>query len=365
MRFVADRDTLLAAVAAAGRAAGRETARPALSCVSVTVCDGRLTVVGTDLQTTITADADINDSRNGHVVVPARLLHDVIRSTAAGPVTVTADSDEVHIDQHQTKFGLRLFPADDYPHIDPPCGDPRMIPAGPLVDAVRKVSVAASTDHTNPILCGILLDPVDTGLRLAACDRYRLAVADIPTAGVLAAGRQMLVPARAATEVARHATGDDIAVWVGDRTITFGVGRIRVTTQLIDGTYPPYGTLIPAGARHVATCDRDALADAARQAALIASSEPVRITFQTDQLGVASSAADIGDAAATIDASYDGPETTVGFNARYLLDGLATATTATVTLDIDGTAEGATKPCVIRCDPADGSLYLLMPIRIG
>lgn len=363
MRFVADRDTLLKAVAAAGRAAGRQTARPALSCVSVTVCDGRLTVVGTDLQTAITADADVDGSRNGRVVVPARLLHDVIRSTAAGPVTVTADSEEMTVDQHQTRFGLRLFPADDYPHIDPPCGDHVRVPAGPLVDAVRKVSVAASTDPASPLLCGILLDPVDTGLRLVACDRYRLAVADIPTAGALAAGRQLIVPARAATEVARHATDrGDIAVWVGDRAITFAAGDIRVTTQLIDGTYPPYRTLIPAGARHVATCDRDALADAVRQAALIASSEPVRITFQADQLGVASSAADIGDAAATIDASYDGPGTTIGFNARYLLDGLAAAA---VTLDIDGTAEGAKKPCVIRGDPADGSLYLLMPVRIG
>ena len=60
-------------------------------------------------------------------------------------------------------------------------------------------------EDSRPILTGVLLAAEADGLRLVATDSYRLAVRDLPGAGVLTEGQKVLVPSRALNELMRLA----------------------------------------------------------------------------------------------------------------------------------------------------------------
>lgn len=57
------------------------------------------------------------------------------------------------------------------------------VEAGELSRALDAVRHAVASDPDFPMLCGILVEPIDTGVRLVSTDRFRLAIADAPATG--------------------------------------------------------------------------------------------------------------------------------------------------------------------------------------
>ena len=84
MRFRCERDTLAELIGTAQRAvATRAGANPVLSGVQLTTIDNTLTAVGSDLELTIRATAPAQVDTSGSVVVPARLVGDIVKALIA------------------------------------------------------------------------------------------------------------------------------------------------------------------------------------------------------------------------------------------------------------------------------------------
>ena len=66
---------------------------------------------------------------------------------------------------------------------------------------------AASNDDARPLLTGVLVPPGDGALRLVATDSYRLAMRDLAGARPFPGEEDILVPARALTELQRLPAG--------------------------------------------------------------------------------------------------------------------------------------------------------------
>jgi len=89
-------------------------------------------------------------------------------------------------------------------------------------------------------------------------------------------------------------------------------------------------------------------------------STPVRLHMTSDGLELLAVTQDVGEAHETLDATYDGAELTVAFNAQFLLDGVEVSTTEDVRLE----TVDAQKPAVLRSGEDQDFLYLLMPVRV-
>jgi DNA polymerase-3 subunit beta len=281
-----------------------------------------------------------------------------------GAVVVDIDEEEARITSGRAEFGIRILPAEEYPRLPEPTGEPLTLAAGELAAALKQVVPAASSDDARPILTGVLLASEEGGLRLVATDSYRLAVRDIPGAAVLSEGQQVLVPSRALSELARVLTGsENVELRLGDRDASFQVGSVRLTTRLIEGEFPNYRGLIPASYPNRLTVGRDALLEAVRRVKLMArEATPVRMVMRSDGLELVAITQDVGQAHEELDAKYEGTELTVAFNPEYLLDGVeVTPGDEVVVSTLD-----ALKPAVIRAATDGGDfLYLLMPVRVS
>ncbi len=365
MKFRCERDTLVEALGAAGRAvANRGGALPVLAGVRAELSGNHLKLTGSDLELTIEVEIEVAGERDGIAVLPSRIASDLVRSLGDPRVEVAVEGDEANITAGRFESSLRLLPADEFPRLAMPADEAVTLAAKDFAAALHQVVPAASADDARPILTGVLMAAEAGGLRLVATDSYRLAVRDLPGTTVLREGQSVLVPSRALKELERLlGSAEEITLRLGEREATFEVGGIRLTTRLIEGEFPNYRGLIPASHPNRLTVGREALVEAVRRVKLMARepNTPVRLAMSTDGLELVAITQDVGQAHEQLDADYVGEELTVAFNPDYLLSGIEVTPGDEITLD----TVDAQKPAVIRSAGAQEFLYLLMPVRVS
>ncbi|HRW36332.1 MAG TPA: DNA polymerase III subunit beta [Aquihabitans sp.] len=365
MKFRCERDTLVDALASAGRAvANRGGALPVLSGVRAELVGDRLRLTGSDLELTIEIEVTVAGEQDGIAVLPAKISSDLVRSLGDPRVEVTVEGDEARITAGRFESSLRLLPADEFPRLAMPADDAVTLAAKDFAGALRQVVPAASADDARPILTGVLLAAESGGLRLVATDSYRLAVRDLPGTSVLGEGQSVLVPSRALRELERLlGSAEEVTLRLGEREAAFEVGGVRLTTRLIEGEFPNYRGLIPASHPNRLVVGREALVEAVKRVKLMARelNTPVRLAMGDDGLELIAITQDVGQAHEQLDASYEGTELTVAFNPDYLLSGVEVTPGDEIHLD----TVDAQKPAVIRAADAQEFLYLLMPVRVS
>jgi DNA polymerase-3 subunit beta len=370
VKFRCERDLLVEALGTAGRAAtNRGGALPVLSGVRLELAGARLLLTGTDLELTISVEAQVDGQADGIAVLPGRIASEVVRSLESGAVTVTVEGDEAHISAGRFQSSIRLLPADEYPRLPEPADQAVTLESGDLAEALRQVVPAASGDDSRPILTGVLFAAEDGGLRLVATDSYRLSVRDLPGTSVLREDQTVLVPSRALREVERLlGAAKELTLRLGEREATFEISgegdhpATRLTTRLIEGEFPNYRGLIPPSYPNRLTVGREALLDAVRRVKLMArEATPVRLSMSADGLELIAITQDVGQASEQLDATYEGADLTVAFNPDYLLEGVDVAPGDEITLE----TSDAQKPAVLRGVDGASFLYLLMPVRVS
>ena len=285
MKFRCERDVLVEALGAAGRAvANRGGALPVLSGVRAELQGDHLSLTGSDLDLTISVEAQVTGEDDGVAVLPARIASDVVRSLEPGKVSVgsrttrrtsppAASSRPSGCCRPTSSRGWARRPRTRSPcrRRTSPTRSARSCPA-------------ASADDARPILTGVLMTAEADGLRLVATDSYRLAVRDLPGQSVLREGQSVLVPSRALRELERLLAGtDEVTLRLGERDATFEIGSVKLTTRLIEGEFPNYRGLIPSSYPNVLTVGREALMDAVRRVKLMArEATPVRVSMSSD-----------------------------------------------------------------------------------
>jgi DNA polymerase-3 subunit beta len=367
VKFRCEREVLADALATAGRAATSRTGTlPVLSGLRLEVIGDELSVTGTDLELSIRLTVAVGGERDGAVVVPARLVADIVRALPPGAVEVALDDDPhaetVSISAGRSQFAIRPLGLDDYPMQTEPAAEAVTLSSASVAEALRQVVRAASTDDARAVLTGVLIAAEEDGVRMVATDSYRLAVRDLPDNDLLAGGQKVLVPSRALNELQRVlGSSEELKVRLGARDAVFESGGTRLTTRLIEGEYPNYRNLLPSSYPNVLTVGREALLEALRRVKILAQdATPVRLALGGETLALTAITQDVGNASEEIDASYSGVEMTVAFNPDYLAAGVDAADAEEITLS----TLDPMKPAVIRAVGRDDYLYLLMPVRV-
>jgi DNA polymerase III subunit beta len=381
VKFRCERDSLVEVLTTAGRAVSARTTAMALSGVRIEASGNHLAVVGTDLDLTVHASTEAIGISDGVCVAPARLLADIVRSLEPGAVTIESEGEKVEIGAARSRFSLRTFPVDDFPTLPEPPQPATFLPADHLASALRQVVRAASSDDARPLLTGVLIAAEGSGVRLVATDSYRLAMRDIDGSDALVDSAQILVPARALAELQRlsvlgsaakeggsgsdseDAPGPTVGLSVGDHDVTFTAGGVKVSTRLLDGSYPDYRQLIPAEYPNRLHVGKDSLLDALRRVRLLVrdNTTPVRLSMRPGGVDLTVVSQEVGDASETVDADFDGTELTIAFNPTYLIDGVEAVTGDEVLLE----TVDATKPATVRAAEETNFRYLLMPVRVS
>jgi len=342
--------------------------------------DTGLKISATDLEVGIVQSCHAKVEAKGNCTVGARKLFEVVRELPDKEITLLAADNVLEVLSEPSIFHLRALPAEDFPTLPKfESSDFMNIPSAVLKDMVRKTIASVSTDETRYNLNGVLtqlderrgksiLRMVSTdGHRLSLCERElseKTILPDLMSKDKHSLDRRdVILPRKGVVEIGKLV--DD-----GEGGIDFGIDKanvmirkadISIIMRLIEGNFPDYRSVIPTQKGVIVTISAQPLVESLRRMSILAAerSKGVQFSFKNGQLTLSSNNPDFGDAQDTVPVSYEGEETRIGFNARYLLDMLQL-----VEGDVSLELCGELRPCVVRAKEDPDFLYVLMPMRI-
>ncbi|MGH2768493.1 MAG: DNA polymerase III subunit beta [Actinomycetota bacterium] len=364
MEFRAEREVVLEAAQAAVRVASSRGAGAIGGGVRIRVAAGEVEFAANDLEMAVSVSADVIVQEEGAVVVPGRVFGEVLRSLPVGGVTVCLRGSEVLIEAGSVEFVLTSLPLGDFAEFVEVSEEAEVkVGAGELAKGVRQVVRAASTDQVRPVLTGVLWAVDAEELRLVATDTYRLAVRELSVEGG-GSRREAIVPGRALSEFSRHlqVQGDGLAsVRIGETQAVCTAGRARLVTRLVEGEFPNYRALIPEGYENRLVAKRAPLLEAVGRVGVVTGTgTPVKLHVGPE-VRLSASEQGVGAADETVgETSYVGEPLVVGFNPRFLADGLEATEGEGVVLEF----RDPRRAVVMRGEDRSDFTYLVMPVRV-
>ena len=367
MRVVCGKDELAEKLQLVGRGVSTRTTVQILAGIMLRAAGGRLHLSATDMEISVRDSLDAQVEEEGAVVVPGRLLVDIVRLLPSGEVTLEHRADEgvARLTCGSASYSLNTYGPEDFPRLPEIEPDSAFaVEREAFLDTIGRVGRSASRDESRPVLTGILVRFEGDKLVMAATDSYRLSVKE--TALSSGPGRELeaIVPARALTELARvgqSAETETIEVGVQENQVVFGVDGIWLTARRIDGQFPNYKQLLPEQFEAEVHLPREELLDVVRRTGLLAQRKsPLRLRFDEGELTVSAQTQDVGEARESLPISYGGEAMEIGFNAEFLRDGLESITDDTARLKLISPL----RPGLLHGE-SDDFLYLIMPIRLA
>ncbi len=369
MKVSTTRDALFGQLQTVTRAASTRSAIQALSGVQLLAHGGGgIELRATDMEIGLRVSLEGEVVREGAVVLPARLLVEVVRALPGTDVLLElrAAEQDVELKGGNATFHIRTLRLEDFPPFPEADEGARVqVPAAAFVETVGKVQRSASRDETRPVLTGILVSAAGDELRMVATDSYRLAVKETRLENPLEGTVEANVPARALAELTRvlgASPAEALAVSVRTNQVVFEVGGTVLSSRLIDGQFPNYRQLLPDAYEHELRLAAAEVGDVVRRISLLAQKNaPLRLAFQEGELTVSARTPDIGEASESVPVPFAGEPLEIGFNPDFLRDGLESMDGADVLLKLISPL----RPGLLSSADDSGFQYLLMPIRLN
>lgn len=375
MRFRSDRDTLLEALQTASRAtATRSALLGASPGLQLSLRGKQLEIVGSDPDLVIEARCEVAGEADGTVLVPTRLVTDIVRSFEAGTVSVSGGDEEVRFSAGRAEFVVRVATGAEITRLSSPEVSGIDLPAGVFAEGLRQVVRAALVDDSRaPQLTAVQMQATENGLRLVATDSYRLAFRDFEGMSALEEGGQVLVPAKALAEVqrlvgqARDADDEEmIAFRYSELDAVFTLDGVTITTRLVRGQFPDVDRLVPPSYAYRLEVPREDFAAALRRVRLLVRDSkdvttPVRLSFSSSGVELQVLTPESGRAVEAVEGSFTGEDLMIAFNPGYLLDGVEAIRSDRLVIEVNDPG----KPALVRGEGEDEYRYLLMPVKVS
>ena len=365
MKLTIDRMSLLRPLGHVQSVVERRNTIPILANVVLRAEEGELSLTATDMD--IATEVGCSVMTSGTTTMSAHLLYDIARKLPDGAeVEIAVNDGHAMVSAGRSSFRLPTLPVEDFPAISSnelPVNF--SLTAADMRDLIDATRFAISTEETRYYLNGIYIHKAESGeLCAVATDGHRLAMTRQALPSGAAQMPSIILPRKAVNEL-RKLLDDfdgDVLIGLSETRAEFRFGVVRLTSKLIDGTFPDYTRVIPVGNDRIMQVDVSAFSAAVDRVSTIASekSRSVKMGLRSGVLTLSASNTDASSATEELEVSYDGPEMEIGFNARYLLDiaGQVNSDMIEFALADQGS------PSLVRAPGDEASLFVLMPMRV-
>lgn len=377
MRVTCHQENLSRALGTVSRAVAARSTLPVLANVLVAAEDSRLRLSATNLEMGITCWIGAKVHEEGATTIPAKTFVDLVNALPADTVdmALTVRTQTLNVRGGAYVNDVKCVDAQEFPLLPQAAdGDGIALNVEDLREMIQQVTIAAATDEARPILTGVLLKLDGRQVTMAAADGFRLSVRTAQLSSPVETAVSAIVPARALAELARVPVSDQaepvrMVLPPGRGQVIFRLKDVEVVSQLIEGTFPDYGQVVPRGHTTRTVLSTAEFRRACRAADIfareVAHSARLRVSpggeLKPGTVKISATSAETGSADTELDATIEGPGVEIAFNVKYLADVLDVIGTPNVALETGG----PTAPGVIRPVGRDDFLHVIMPMHLG
>lgn len=351
------------------------TPMPILENFLFEIKDGLLTIYATDLEISLKSSINIITDENMNIVVPAKLLFDVIKSFDDTSVNFDiSDNGRINLKTDNGQYTLSYLDSDEYPEIP---SFPEKVEDDSLAEisinglelksAFERTSFAMSKEEMRPAMMGTLFEFTEDGLRFVATDGHRLVnlLNKKIQSGI---EDQYIVPEKAISVLQKVLDEKDVKLYLSKTHISFKLNDIELITRLIGQKYPDYRSVIPLENEFEMKLKTKEIHDAIKRMMLFSTSSTRRVKFSVNKnnLEISAEDPDIGASGKeNIQCEYKGEDLDIGFNSAYVNDILGHLSSEK---EIVFKLHSPTKAVIILPSEINEStelVMLIMPVRLN
>lgn len=359
MKLQITKDQLIGPISRVLGAVDRKNTLPVLQCILIQGEPAGITITSTDLQMQMITHTDIASEPFG-LCVNARKIMDILKSLPdQSTLTIEITESAIILRCGHARFRIATISADNFPVMNAGgSGAEFSVDAADLRRALKMAVPCMGKDDVRACLNGINIRMNGGTFTATASDGHRLATCRLS----VETGQDLniILPRKSTLELIKLLPEDGaISAVVNDRSITFDMPSIRVSSRLIEGRFPDVARLIPEQYDAEFVMDRDKLRDAIARVSRIAgdTTECVILSLSNGDLNLqVSTYNEESSDMLPVDCRES---LKIAFNYQYLLEILSAMESRDIRISLN-----AEKPSLLRDAKSGDYLFILMPMRI-
>jgi DNA polymerase-3 subunit beta len=348
---------------------------PILSNVLIEAEEGHISLTTTNLDLGIRCRIKAEVSDTGSTTLPVRKLATIVKELPVNEVFFeTSDKNQAKITSGGSLFKIMGISSEEFPPL--PTFENRKVfelSQEEIVNMLKSVSYAQSTDENRYILNGVYFNFADEKLTLVATDGRRLGLTGLDLEVSEENTGSLILPAKTVAELERlMGKGEKVNIAFNDRQAAFEIGldeagesglvdHLYLVSKIVEGNYPNYRQVIPKETEHRVKIERELMLECVHRAALVTSdkSNSVKIKISKNLLEISGQSSEYGESHESMAIAYDGPEVQVAFNPQFLMEPLKALNKDEVFFEFkDELSPGLFKTL-------DNFICVIMPLRLN
>lgn len=376
MKFTINRDHFSAGLQLVSNVVGSRKTMPILQNVLLEATSGKIHLTTTNLDLGIRCSIKAEVAEEGSTTLPVKDLSRIVKELADMEVSVeSADNSKSTISTRGSVFNLIGIDSKEFPPL-PELEKSKSVElkVEELAQMLKSVSYAQSINEERYMLKGVFFQMEKGNLSLVATDGRRLAVSQKQISNEEVQG-EFILPSLTVSEIEKlPKTGEAISLSFTDRQVSFDlpveeekssesgfVGSIYFVSKVVEGKYPNYKQVIPKDDFKEAKVERELMQECVTRASLV-SDERITLRIKENEMEISGQSL-LGDACESLPISYEGEESTVSFNPKFLMDPLRAIQVDQISFEF----RDDMSPGVFKVSPEDlklpKTLCVVMPIR--
>jgi DNA polymerase III subunit beta len=366
MKVICNRGALSDALVLTGNVVAARTPKPILQCLKLTAEDNALTIAATDLEVAIRyRDEQVQVENPGTILLPADKLRDIVRESIDDTLSIEVAGETASIRGQDSHFKIYTQSPTEFPPVPDFSGEAHIeIPGGALRQLINQTLFAAARESTRYAFNGVLFVAKRKKISLISTDGRRLAMAkgDLATDKLDKEGRHAIVPVKALALIDKLVDDpqESVGVQFHENQIIFHTSNATLTSNLVEGQFPPYEDVIPKESDRKMSASTADFLSAIRRAALLTTEESkgVRLAFNKKGLVLTSRSPGSGEATINFPCKYEGGDLEIGFNPQFVAEALKVVDTDEITIEMTA----PNRPGLLKAGP--NFLYVIMPVNL-
>jgi len=350
---------------------------PILNNILIKTDSNLLELTATNLEIGIQCWVLSKIDKGGQIAIPSKILNSLLNSLPSKEDKLDLELKDSYLFLKGKSFSAKIIGnnANDFPVIPKVSEKFCKIDSNVLSEGLSQVVDFVSLNQIKPELFGVFINFSPQLIIMTASDSFRLAEKRFFLNDKIdKKEKSIILPQKTAKElilVLENSEAKECEIFLSENQAMFefkseflGLSRIRITSQLIEGSFPNYQEIIPKKIQTRVIFNKEEFLENLKIASsFIGKTNEINLTINPEnkKVIVFSQNSDIGDYQSDFPAKIEGEKIKISFNYRFLLEGILKIKSKEVIFDLSGRET----PALLKPVGSDDYFYIVMPFKLN
>ena len=371
MKFIVNSTALLRELQKLNGVISSNNTLPILDNFLFDINSNNMTIIASDLETTMMSTISVEADVDGKITIPARILIDTLKTFSNQPLTFIVNTETFGIEMSSEMGNYKLAGqnANEFPKTPKLNGSSiTTIKGDILANAINKTLFASGNDELRPVMSGMFCELSSEQITFVATDAHKL-VKHTRTDISSDKTASFILPKKPLTILKNNISDDaDIKLEFNDTNALFTFNNITIICRLIDGKYPNYEAVIPKENPNKLTIETASLLSSIKRVSIYANktTHQIRLKIAGSELQITSEDLDFANKAEErLPCQYEGTDMEIGFNSKFVIDMLNNIGAEQISLEMSAPNRAGIILPLDGLEEGENTLMLVMPVMLN